>query len=98
MKVKYKNGSIYSPGLADFPYKEGDYVVIVVRLWTTKEDEDDLYYHGHITEIDETRGGFWARLDDTPDIADFFSFVDIEAVFDYDKIISFLGGWTKRKE
>lgn len=33
MKVKYKDGSIYGPGLTDFPYQEGE----------------DIYYHGHIT-------------------------------------------------
>lgn len=37
MKIKYKSGSIYS-GLTDFPYQKADYVTIVVRYWTTKED------------------------------------------------------------
>jgi hypothetical protein len=35
MKVKYKAGSIYSD-LTDFPYREADYVTIVVRYWTCK--------------------------------------------------------------
>jgi hypothetical protein len=96
VKVKYKHGSIYE-GLTDFPYKEGDYVTIVVRYWTSKEDDEDIYYHGHITGFDEEREGFWARLDDSPEIEDLFYFGDIEAVFDGDKI-PFLGGWTKRKE
>lgn len=48
MKVKYKAGSIYGSGLTDFPYKEGDYVTIVVRYWTSKEDDEDIYYHGYI--------------------------------------------------
>ncbi|MFD4706021.1 hypothetical protein ACFWM3_14300 [Gottfriedia sp. NPDC058432] len=48
MKVKYKDGSIYGPGLTDFPFHEGgylSYVTIVVRFWTVKEDEEDIYYH-----------------------------------------------------
>lgn len=97
MKVKYKDGSIYGPGLTDFPYQEGDYVTIVVRYWTNKEVEDDLYYHGHITQLEDEREGFWAVLDDDPDQEEFFHFGDIEAVFDGDKI-PFLGGWTKRRE
>jgi hypothetical protein len=95
MKVKYKNGSIYGPGLVDFPYQEGDYITIVVRYWDTTEDEDDIYYHGHITEFEDEREGFWARLDDAPDNEEFFHFGDLEAVSDGDKI-PFLGGWTKR--
>jgi hypothetical protein len=62
MKVKYKDGSIYGPGLTDFPYQEGDYMMIVVRYWTSKEVEDDLYYHGHITQLEDERVGFWAGL------------------------------------
>ena len=81
MKVKYKAGSIYSD-LTDFPYREADYVTIVVRYWTCKENEDDIYYHGHITEVDEVRDGFWARLDDDPVNEDFFYYGDIEAVID----------------
>ncbi|OIK04881.1 hypothetical protein BIV60_27815 [Bacillus sp. MUM 116] len=96
MKVKYKDGSIYGPGLTDFPYQEGDYVTIVVRYWTSKE-EDDLYYHGHITQLEDERVGFWAVLDDDPDQEEFFHFGDLEAVFDGDKI-PFLGGWTKRQQ
>ncbi|NRD81063.1 hypothetical protein HPT25_27610 [Bacillus sp. BRMEA1] len=97
MKVKYKADSIYGPDLINFPYKVGDYVTIVVRYWTTKEDEDDIYYYGLITEFDEEREGFWARLDDNPNAEELFRFGDIEAVFDGDKIPLF-GGWTKRKK
>ena len=58
MKVKYKDGSIYGPGLTDFPFHEGGYVTIVVRFWTVKEDEEDIYYHGHITQLEDERVGF----------------------------------------
>ncbi|WHY79917.1 hypothetical protein QNH20_12555 [Neobacillus sp. WH10] len=37
MKVMYKASRIYGPDLTDFPYKECDYVTIVVRYWTSKE-------------------------------------------------------------
>ncbi|MCM2532281.1 hypothetical protein NDK43_07630 [Neobacillus pocheonensis] len=95
MKVKYKDGSIFGHGLTDFPYREGDYVTIVVRYWT-KENEDNIYYHGHITELEDERVGFWARLDDDLENEEFFHFSDIEAVFNGDKI-PFFGGWKKRK-
>ena len=97
MKVKYKDDRIYGQGLTDFPYQEGDYVTIVVRYWTVKEDDEDIYYHGHITQLEDERVGFWAVLDDDPDQEEFFHFGDIEAVFDGDKI-PLLGGWTKRKD
>ena len=42
MKVMYKAGSIYGPGLTDFPYKEGDYVTMVVRYWTRKRMKTNL--------------------------------------------------------
>lgn len=45
-----------------------------------KNDEDDVYYHGYITEFDEEREGFWARLDDGHDKEEFFSFGELEAV------------------
>jgi hypothetical protein len=95
MKVKYKAGSIYGPGLTDFPYQEGDYVTIVVRYWVKGDEDDDIYYHGHITDFEDERVGFWARLDDDPDTEEFFHYRDIEAVFDGDRI-PFLGGTTKR--
>lgn len=94
MKVKYKNGSVYS-GYVDFPFQKSDHITIVVRYWNTKEDEEDIYYHGHITEIEEDMEGFWAVLEDDPGREEFFHFGDIEAVFDGDKI-PFFGGWTKR--
>jgi hypothetical protein len=72
-------------------------VTIVVRFWTTKEDEEDIYYHGYITEFDEEREGFWAKLDDNPKVEELFHYGDIEAVLDGDKI-PFFGGWTKRKK
>jgi hypothetical protein len=97
MKVKYKDGSIYGPDLTDFPYQEGDYVTIVVRYWTVKEEveDKDIYYHGRITQLEDERVGFWAVLDDEPNQEEFFHFGDIEAVLDGDRI-PFLGGSTKR--
>lgn len=96
MKVKYKYGSLHI-GLTDFPYKEGDYVTIVVKYWTTKGDEDDIYYHGHITEFEEERDGFRAVLDDDSNREEFFHYGDLEAVLPGDRI-SFLGGSTMRKK
>lgn len=94
MKAKYKNGSLL--GTVDFTFKEDDYVTIVVRYWVKNdEDEEDLYYHGVITALEEEREGFWAVLDDDSDREEFFHFGDIEAVFDGDRI-PFLGGTTKR--
>ncbi|MBT2739039.1 hypothetical protein [Bacillus sp. ISL-7] len=49
---------------------------------------DDVYYHGHITEFEEERDGFWVRLDDDPDRENFFHFGDIDTVFNSDKIAS----------
>lgn len=97
MKVKYKDGSIYGPGLVDFPFQEGDYVTIVVRFWTAKEVDEDIYYHGHITQLEDEREGFWAVLDDDPNQEEFFHFGDIEAVGDGNKI-PFLGGWAQRRQ
>lgn len=94
MKVKYKNGSMYTD-LTEFPYKEGDYVTIVVRYWTAEEDEDNIYYHGYITGIDEQQQVFWARLEHKPKEDELFHFSDIEAVIDGDKI-PFLARWKKR--
>lgn len=94
MKVKYKEGSLLS--VTDFTFKEEDYVTIVVRYWVKKDDdEDDVYYHGFITEFDEERKGFWARLDDGTDKEEFFSFGELEAVIPGDRI-PFLAGTTKR--
>lgn len=94
MKVRYRDSSVYY-GLVDFPYKEGDYVTIVCLYWGNNEEDPDIYYHGHITEFDEEREGFWAVLDDDPDREEFFHYGDIEAVFDGDRI-PFFGGSTKR--
>ena len=94
MKVKYKEGSLLS--VTDFTFKEEDYVTIVVRYWVKKDDdEDDVYYHGFITEFDEEREGFWTRLDDGPNKEEFFSFGELEAVIPGDRI-PFLAGTTKR--
>ncbi|MGD6879924.1 hypothetical protein [Bacillus infantis] len=95
MKVNYKPGSIYS-NPADFPFKEDDYVTIVVRFWVKKaEDESSLYYHGVITEFDEEQDGFWAVLDDDPEREEFFHFGDLEAVISGERIPSLAG--TKKR-
>ena len=94
MKVKYKDGSLL--GVMDFSFQEDDYVTIVVQYWVKRDDDEvDIYYHGVITELDEEREGFWARLDDAPDKEEFFNFGEIEAVFPGDRI-PFLAGTTKR--
>jgi hypothetical protein len=100
MKVKYNEHSIYW-GLVDFPFKEGDYVTIVEQYWRNQDSEDndypDIYYHGHITEFEEEREGFWAVLDDDTERAEFFHYGDLEAVLPGDRI-PFLGGSTMRKK
>lgn len=58
MKVKYKDGSIYGPGLVDFPYQEGDYVTIVVRYWTVKEEAEDIYLSWPYNTIRGRKGRF----------------------------------------
>ncbi|MDX1805920.1 MAG: hypothetical protein R3267_02685 [Paenisporosarcina sp.] len=93
MKVKYKDGSLL--GVTDFSFREDDYVTIVVRYWVKKDDEDDIYYHGFITELNEEREGFWVRLDDAPDKEEFFTFTEIETVLPGDRI-PFLEGTTTR--
>ena len=94
MKVKYKDGSLM--GVTDFSFREDDYVTIVVRYWVKKDDdEDDIFYHGYITELNEEREGFWVRLDDDPVKEEFFTFREIEAVIPGDRI-PFLAGTTKR--
>ena len=94
MKVKYKNGSLFQGN--DFTFQEDDYVTIVVHYWGKRgNDEDDVYYHGFITEFDEEREGFWARLDDGPDKEEFFRFSELEAVIPGDRI-PFLAGTTKK--
>lgn len=96
MMVKYKNGSIHVD-MTEFPYREGDHVTIVIQHLTTKDGDEDIYYRGHITEIEEEREGFWARLEDDQDKEEFFHFGEIEAVLDGYKI-PFFGGWTKRND
>lgn len=95
MKVNYKPGSPYTSP-SEFPFKEDDYVTIVVNFWVKKdEEEDDIYYHGVITEFDEDRDGFWAVLDDDPEREEFLNFGHLEAVVPGDRI-SFFAGTTKR--
>lgn len=86
MKVKYSHGEGY------FPFVKGDYVTVVVRYLHTKDLEDELYYHGTVTEIDEQ--GFWCVLDDKTK-EEYFSFLDVENVIDGDRI-PFFAGTTKR--
>lgn len=91
LKVNYKEGTLLSN---TFEFLEGDYVTIIVHYWTVKHEEETLYYHGTITEIDEDREGFWAVLDDE-EREEFFSFVDLEGVIPGERI-PFLSGTTKR--
>ena len=93
MKVKYNPGTLL-PSV--FEYSEGDYVTIIVRYWTVVNEEDTLYYHGKITEIDEEQEGFCAVLDDDADTEEFFCFADLEGVIDGDRI-PFMLGTTKRR-
>lgn len=86
MEVKY----IHDKGT--FPFTEGDYVTIVVG-YLYVEIEDELFYHGHVTKVEED--GFWCVLDDNKVQEEYFSFLDIEDVIPGDKI-PFLGGTTKR--
>lgn len=94
MKVNYKPETLLPH---TFNFKEGDYVTIIVRYWTVKNEEEDLYYHGTITEIDEEREGFWAVLDDDKEREEFFAFPDLEGVIEGERI-PFLGGTTKRSK
>jgi hypothetical protein len=94
MKVNYKPGTLL-PGR--FEYIEGDYVTIIVRYWTVKEEDETLYYHGTITEVDEDREGFWAVLDENAEREEFFSFADLEGVIDGTRI-PFLAGTAKRRD
>ncbi len=86
MKVKYS----HSEGC--FPFAKGDYVTVVVRYLYVKGLEDELYYHGTLTEIEED--GFWCVLDDKTR-EEYFSFLDVENVIDGDRI-PFFAGTTKR--
>ncbi|MFA1782352.1 hypothetical protein ACDX77_18945 [Bacillus velezensis] len=86
MKVKYSHSE------GNFPFAKGDYVTVVVRYLYVKDLEDELHYHGTVTEIEED--GFWCVLDDKIK-EEYFSFLDIENVIDGDRIPLF-GGTTKR--
>jgi hypothetical protein len=94
MKVNYMPGTLLPN---DFNYNEGDYVTIIVRFWTVKHEEDTLYYHGTITEIDEEREGFWTVLDGDKEREEFFAFPDLEGVIDGERI-PFLTGTTRRSK
>lgn len=39
-------------------------MTIVVRYLSATEPEDELYYHGEVTQIEEDNSGFWCVLDD----------------------------------
>ncbi|HER2162549.1 TPA: hypothetical protein VJS59_001647 [Streptococcus pyogenes] len=87
LKVKYSHAEGY------FPFAEGDYVTIVVRYLYIKDLEDELYYHGTLTNVEEQ--GFWCVLDDDKTKEEYFSFLDVENVIDGDRI-PFFAGTTKR--
>lgn len=87
MKVKYS----HEEGV--FSFVEKDYVTIVVRYIYVADTEDELYYHGTITRVEEE--GFWCVLDDNEEQEEYFSFLDVEGVIPGDRI-PFLEGTTKR--
>ncbi len=86
-KVKYSHEE------GNFAFGEKDYVTIVVRYWYTKELEDEVYYHGIITSVEDE--GFWCVLDGEKDQKEYFSFLDIEGVLTGDRI-PFLDGTAER--
>lgn len=89
MNVKNKFGKIQ-----EFSYAVGDYVTIVLKYLSAETEEDELYYHGYITEIEEDEG-IWLLLDDERASVEYFSFEDLETVIDGDRIPLFAGS-TKR--
>lgn len=97
MKVNYKPGTLYT-NPSEFGFQEGDHVTIVVTFWVKRdEEEEDVYYHGTITEFDEEREGFWARLEDVPEKEEFFHFGDLEAVIPGNRIPFLLGTTVRPK-
>ncbi|HER2169559.1 TPA: hypothetical protein VJS58_001852 [Streptococcus pyogenes] len=68
-------------------------MTIVVRYLYIKDLEDELYYHGTLTNVEEQ--GFWCVLDDDKTKEEYFSFLDVENVIDGDRI-PFFAGTTKR--
>lgn len=91
MKVKYKAGSIHS---GVFEYTAGDRITIVESYWTSGEEEEDRVYFGTLARIGAE--GIWAVLEGEPEQEKYFSFSEIEAVLDGDRI-PFLGGTSKRR-
>ena len=89
MKVKYRHEE------GQFPFKEGDDITVVVHYLYVKDTEDELYYHGKLTKIEEE--GFWCVLEDDETKEEYFSFLDVENVIWGDRI-PFLGGTTKRAD
>lgn len=88
MKVLYKDDI-----MGNFNYKEGDYITIVLCYLTKTEGESELYYHGTVKKIDSTNG-IWCVLDNKTE-EEYFSFSDIESVFDGDKIPFFAGSMPR---
>lgn len=72
-------------------------MTIVVRYLSATEPEDELYYHGEVTQIEEDNSGFWCVLDDDKMREEFFYFFDLENVIDVDRIL-FFAGTTKRRD
>jgi hypothetical protein len=89
MNVRYIDGR-----LSSFTYKVDDYITIVLSCLTGKDLEDERYYHGTITEIDE--GGIWCVLDNDKK-EKYFAFADIENVLDGNRV-PFFAGLTKRSK
>ena len=87
MKVKYS----HTEGV--FPFVEDDYVTIVVHYLYVNDSDEDLYYQGIITSIEE--GGFWCVLDTDKTKEEHFSFSEIESVIPGDRR-PFLNGTTGR--
>lgn len=89
MKVRYSHEE------GQFPFVLGDYVTIIVRYLYAENTEEELYYHGTITQIHAE--GLHAVLDDDKSKEQYFAFADIEKVIQ-GHLIPFLGGYTRRQD
>lgn len=82
MKVRYSHGE------GDFSFVEKDYVTVVVRYLYIEDPDQELYYQGTITKVEED--GFWCILDNEQEQEEYFSFLDIEDVWPGDMIPFFI--------
>lgn len=85
----------YSHEKGKFQFVLDDYVTIIVRYLYAEDTEEELYYHGTITQIHAE--GLHAVLDDDKSKEQYFAFADIEKVIQ-GHLIPFLGGYTRRQD